>query len=197
MKAAYLLILLTASFFFNTCACACSQTPNKDTGINDFEKFCAQIIKNTENESIKDVDKFIDPKTGVYVLSKNGAYTIYNHHSDLGGKLYLGKCYLNDNSCTVRYTGFPEYDPGEEKWDGSGIFADTLNTYSPITEVVEFNEKALPDKKPDSFKQKIKQLEKGCIKVLFADIDVLVYVKQISGKWRIIVIDNASGDYGG
>lgn len=192
MKPIYLLCIFC---IFSTYGC--TQNSKTNAGRNDFEKFCIHVLNSYENEDIENANDLIDSETGVYTLSKNGAYTVYGHQDKFEkNRIYVGECFFNDKSYSIQYNKIPEYDPGEEKWKGNGIFIDTLNIYSPITKIVEFYENTMEEEKPASYKNKIKQIEKGCIKVLFADIDLLVYMKKINDKWCIIIVDEASNDYG-
>jgi hypothetical protein len=178
------------------------QTKTTET---DFRKVCSEVVNAFAKGNVKALNKYINPSTGVYVISRPGAIDMFVNQRKLDLKKSFDTKYpYKDTSAVkkhvIRYDVAPRYDCGELEWNKTGFIADSVSIYKRISDIIAFrmkNENAKFTEEEIAQKDKI---EKKIRKVVYTEIaknhGLVFYLSFIGKKWYLTVIDTTVGNCG-
>jgi len=167
-----------------------------------FKKTCYAITEAFAKKNAAAINKYVDPKTGVYVITRPGAIDAICHDTRLNVKntlpYYPYKDTLKVRKYPLKYAVSPRYDCGEEKWDKKGFIADTSTKHHRLTELMDFLSKNEMGVYPAEELKKAEELEGRSRKVVFTELakkhGLVFYLTYINKKWYLTLIDTVASD---
>lgn len=172
----------------------------------EFRKTCSEITNAFAKKSITALNKYINPHTGVFIISRPGAIDAFTHEKKLNGKKPFAIEYpYKDTSAVkkhlVKYGKAPKFNCRTMNWDQEGLVADSSAKFSRLSEIMNFREKNEGAKYSDEEKTQINTIEKHLRKIVFTEIahnrGLVFYMSYINGKWYLSIIDTAEGSCAG
>lgn len=144
------------------------------------------------------LSKYIDRKTGVYILNRIGVVDIYDHFKTLGfsDTTYPNAPFYNGVKLTsLNYAKLPTFDC--KKWTKTGTFVDTTRTDHLLSKIAKNLNKELKRKIPVKTINEFYNLENKSRRIVIADNnwnELIIYLSFISNKWVLTIIDKATCD---
>lgn len=167
----------------------------------DFRKLCSEVVNALAKKNMKAINKYINPKAGVFVIIRPGAIDDLVNYTKLDLKEPFPMKYPYKDSTVagqhiVKYEHAPRYDCGDMKWEKTGFVADT-NSQARISTIMDFRKLNEGLKYSQAEIAKKDLAEKRMRKVVFTHIakehGLVFYLSFIKGKWYLSVIDTTVG----
>lgn len=167
-----------------------------------FRKLCSEIANAFAKQSIKDINKYINPEIGIYIITRPGVMDNASHQKSLDEvKPFIIPYPYKDKSQIkkhkVVFGTSPRYDCGTEKWDKRGFIADSSTLYDRASAVYYMTGKYGGEKLAEEEMEKIKTLEKRSRKVVFTELKkgkgIVFHVTLMNGKWYLFLVDLVAG----
>jgi hypothetical protein len=171
----------------------------------EFSKTCSEIVNAFAKKNIAGLNKYSNTNTGVYIISRPGAVSVFTRIKKFDDKTFFALKYpYRDTTAikkhTITYASAPRFDCGDMKWDKMGFVADSSAGYKPITEIMDFREKYEHEKYTAEDVDKKNETEKRLRKVVYTHIaknhGLVFYMSFIQGKWYLSIIDITAGSCG-
>jgi hypothetical protein len=191
-------IIVTVILFMGTCL-GFGQNKKAET---EFRKLCSEVANAFARESMADVNKYINPDVGIFVITRPGAIDDVTNQKKMDEKNpFTIKYPYKDASAVkkhaVKYNEAPKFNCGTMKWNKAGFVADSVSHYNRITEIMEFRIKNENAKYSAEDISKKDLIEKKIRKVVFTEIaknhGLVFYMSLINGKWYLTVVDITEG----
>ncbi|RYE55747.1 MAG: hypothetical protein EOP48_09540 [Sphingobacteriales bacterium] len=140
------------------------------------------------------LNRWIDQKTGVYILSKYQQCGAYNHMENLG---FSAANFDNDSSLgasdfyTITFEIRPKYNCKEKRWQQCGIFVDSVKTDRLLSTTV-LNDRCMDSSYPFGFIRKVQKVEESSRRVVIANNkgkSFIFYLSYLEDKWQLTVVD--------
>ena len=141
--------------------------------------------------------KYIDKKTGVYILNIIGVFHTYEHFSALGfsDEGYPNAPFYDNVRLTpLKYSELPTFNC--TKWTKIGTFVDTTHTDHLLSKIAKDINKESKGKVPAKTINDFHKLENESRRVVVADNknELIIYLSYINDKWVLTIIDKATCD---
>ena len=145
------------------------------------------------------LSKYVDKKTGVYILNRIGVFDTYEHFSSIG---FSDTTYPNTpfydrvKLTTLKYSKLPTFDCGKEKWTKTGTFVDTTRTDHLLSKIAKDPNREFKNVSTKTFNEFYK-LENKSRRVVLADNnwnELIIYLSLINNKWVLTIIDKVTCD---
>jgi hypothetical protein len=168
----------------------------------EFRKLCSEIANAFAKENMVDVNKYINPDAGIFVIIRPGAIddVISQKKMDEKNPFAIKYPYKDASAVkkhTVKYGEAPKFNCGTMKWNKAGFIADSISHYNRITEIMDFRTKNENAKYSEENISKKDLIEKRMRKVTFTEITkkhgLVFYMSYINGKWYLTVVDITEG----
>lgn len=186
-SSAIIITIFSATLFFGQ--------PSKE---KDFVRTLKNVVTAFAKRDSAALSKYIDRKTGVYILNRIGVVDIYNHFTTLGfsDMTYPNAPFYNGVKLTsLKYAKLPTFDC--EKWTKTGTFVDTTRTDHLLSKIAKNLNKELKRKIPAKTINEFYNLENKSRRIVIADNnwnELIIYLSFISNKWVLTIIDKATCD---
>lgn len=170
------------------------QSSNENNFIRTLKNAATALAKR---DSVA-LSRYIDPKTGVYILHRIGVVDTYGHFATLGfgNTAYPQAPFYDDVKLTpLKYATLPTFDC--EKWTKTGTFVDTTRTDRLLSKIAKGLNKERKRKIPAETVNAFYNLENKSRRVVIADNnrnELIIYLSFISGKWVLTIIDKVTCD---
>jgi nucleoid DNA-binding protein len=163
-----------------------------------FQATLEQVVNALSQRDSVELSKYIDNKTGVYILNRIDEMDQFKHYPSLGfsDKTYPNTPFYDGVKLTpLQYAALPKYDC--EKWSATGSFVDTTQTHHQLSDIARQINSHFHFEVPRQKIVEFRALEKMSRKVVIADNnenDLVLYLSYIGGKWVLTIIDKVSTD---
>lgn len=177
----------------------CDQSNTKE---QQFKTSVQAIIAGlSEQDSLK-ISKFVDRKTGVYLLHRIGVFDTYHHAEtiDFSDSTYPQVLFTLSKGVTqarLEYSILPTFDCGKQIWSKKGLFVDTTKTDHLISEICIDRNKNRPDTISVKTIQFFYTLESKSRRIVLSeneDKELVFYLSYLNGKWYLTIIDTVTSD---
>ena len=171
----------------------------------EFRKLCSEIATAFAKKNSTAINKYINPETGVYVVTRPGAMDEFINQKKLDAKNpFKIKYPYSDTSAVkkhfVKYGAAPTFDCGSMKWNKNGFVADSSTKFNRISDIMNFRTKNEGAKYSKEEIEKINTAEKINRKIVFTLINkghgLVFYLTFLNGKWYLFLIDTVASDCG-
>jgi hypothetical protein len=171
------------------------QTPKEDA----FVKTVKQVILNLSKRDSSALSKFIDKKTGVYLLMTIGTKETYEHYSaiSLKGGYPDFSFYDKAKISAIKYAPLPSFNCETEKWAKKGLYVDTTKIDHKLSKTAKWDNKNFGDKIPVKTISYFENLETKSRRVVVAENngnELIFYLSYLNNKWVLTIIDQATCD---
>ena len=146
------------------------------------------------------LSKFIDKKTGVYILEVIGTKETWEHFSSIGfsDTSYPNYPFYDKVKLTkLKYASLPDFDCGTEKWSKAGLYVDTTRTDHKVSKMAKWRNKNYQDNVPEKTIRKFIDLETKSRRVVIGQNDgneLILYLSYLDNRWVLTIIDKATCD---
>ena len=164
----------------------------------EFVRTVKEVVTALSNRDSVILSKYIDRKTGVYILNRIGVLDTYMHYVTLGfsDTTYPNTPFYDNVKLTaVTYSNLPTFDC--EKWTKTGTFVDTTRTDHLLSKIAKDLNKGRKRKIPAKTITEFYNLENKGRRIDIADNnwnELIIYLSFISNRWVLIIIDKATCD---
>ena len=163
------------------------------TAVND-------IVSKIISKDSAGLARYIDQKTGIYLLYAVGVQDTYSHYTTIGFKdssyprILFSSTGLS-RSLPLKYGRLPEY--AREKWNKKGAFADTMLTHQLLTKTAlsmkrnEICEISQPEM------SEMTEVEARSRRVVIVENDyryLCIHLMYVDNKWVLTIFDALTGD---
>jgi hypothetical protein len=144
--------------------------------------------------------KYIDKKTGVYILNRIGLFDTYKHFATLGfsDTTYPNAPFYDNVKLTaLKYSKLPTFNCGIEKWTKTGTFVDTIRIDHLISKIAKNKNKELKGRISIKAIKEFDNLESKSRRIVIADNsgnELIIYLSFINNRWELTIIDKATCD---
>ena len=172
----------------------------------EFKKTCSEIANAFAKKNIAAINKYINPQTGVYIITRPGAIDAFTNERKLDAKNPIKPMYPYKDTSSVKkhvikYGEAPKYNCGTMEWDQEGFVADSSTKYKRLSGIMDFRMKNEGAKYTPEDVAKKDNVEKQMRKVVYTEIakhhGLVFYMSFIKGKWNLTIIDTVEGSCAG
>ncbi|MGZ8549787.1 MAG: hypothetical protein ACXWV2_03955 [Chitinophagaceae bacterium] len=165
----------------------------------DFALTLRNVVMALSQRDSLSLSKYIDRKTGVYILNRIGVYDTFEHLAAIG---FSDTTYPNTpfydkvKLSTIKYSKLPAYDCKTEKWTKTGTFVDTSRIDHLLSKIARDPNREFK-KVPAPTINEIYNLENKSRRVVIADNnwnELIIYLSYINNKWILTIIDKVTCD---
>jgi len=187
-------LIIIATFF---CATLSFGQTSKE---QDFVNAVKQIVTKLSSRDSVELSKYINKKTGIYVLYVNGVRQTYLHSTTLGfsDTTFPNVPFFDNVKFTsIKYAKLPNYNCDNSKWSKTGTFVDTTKTDHLLSKTAKWLDKNFGEKISTKTISKFISLESISRRIIITDNkhnDLIFYLSYIDNKWRLTIIDKATCD---
>jgi hypothetical protein len=172
------------------------------TSESAFKKECVAIVTAFAKQDLAALNKYIDKRTGVYIITRPGAIDALNHFDSLDNKAFASYPYKDvkvAKGLTPKFGAAPKYNCGDEKWNKKGFLADTTHS-TRMSELMDFLGKNGMGNFSEAELTQVKTLESKSRKVVYTELakkhGIVFHLTFINKKWRLTLIDAVASDCG-
>lgn len=175
-----------------------SQSFSQSSKEQDFTNTVKEVVSALSKRDSVRLSKYINKKTGVYILYRIGVRDSYSNYTTLGfsDSTYPNMPFYDDVKLTrLQYAKLPAYDC--EKWSKTGTFVDTTRTDHFFYNAAKKQTEYADDKIPDAEIKKFYALESISRRVVIAAAEgneLIFYLSYMNGKWWLTIIDKLTCD---
>lgn len=186
------LLIVTVSFFSS------SLSFGQAVKERAFSSTLAKVVTALSNRDSVSLSRYIDKKTGVYILNRLGIMDSYSHYGALGfsDTTYPNvPFYDNVRLTTLKYEKLPTFDC--EKWTKTGTFVDTTRTDHLLSKIAKNINKEIKGQVSLRKIHEFQKLENKSRRIVIADnegAELIIYLSYINKKWALTIIDKVTCD---
>jgi hypothetical protein len=165
----------------------------------DFVWTLKKIVTALSKRDSVTLSKYVDKKTGVYILNRIGVVDTYKHFATLGfsDTTYPNVPFYNDVQLTsLKYSRLPSFDC--KKWTETGTFVDTIQTDHLLSKTAKnINKEIKKGKVPAKTINEFYELENRSRRIVIAENngnELIIYLSFINYRWVLTIIDKATCD---
>jgi len=193
--------IATAVLAIATCL-AFGQDKKSET---EFKKTCVALADAFTKKNVAEINKYINPKTGVFIISRPGAMDVFTNEKKLDAKNPFAFPYpysdtIHLKKYPLKYDSAPKYDCGTEKWNKNGFVADSSTKFNRISDIMGFRIKYEEANYSKEEISKINAAEKINRKIVFTEIakkhGLVFYLSFLNGKWYLTIVDTVASNCG-
>lgn len=166
-----------------------------------FEKAVKDIVLALKKKNNTALKKYVDAKTGFYLLYRNGVFDQYMQMKTINlrgqGFPEAAVHYEGATGIKLYYARMPEFDCETDSWSKNGAFADSSGKLKQLSQtaknLVKYEVKEISKKEIKA----LEVFEKGNWKVIVADKNgqsFVFYLKYKNNRWYISIIDTVTTD---
>jgi hypothetical protein len=174
----------------------------QDAKEEQFRTTLNDIVTKIIKKDSAGLARYVDKKTGIYLLYRIGVQDTYSHYATIGFKdssyprILFSATELSRN-LPVKYGRLPEWVP--EKWTKKGAFTDTLLRHQLLTETAlsmkrnEICEISQPELRA------LTEVEAKSRRVVIVENDsryLCICLMYLNKKWVLTIFDALTGDGG-
>jgi hypothetical protein len=172
------------------------QNPKEDAFIKTVREVMIKLAKRDSTG----LSKYLDKKTGVYILEVIGTKETWEHFPTIG---FSDSTYPNYpfydkvKFSTIKYASLPTFDCGTERWTKTGLYVDTTKIDHTVSKIAKWRNKNYQDNIPTKTISEFIDLEAKSRRVVVAynnSNELIFYLSYINNKWVLSVIDKATCD---
>ncbi len=190
-------LCLAAMLLFNLCIAQSKKQL-------DFEKAVKEIVTAFNKDDDKALNKYIDPKTNIYLLYRLGVFDRHYKYAKIDFKdttypMMFLKTKMKFTKLT--YSQLPTYSCDTEKWTKAGLYVDTTKVFYTLSTVcknlnssVYLGEKGIPQKEIAFYKKLEQQTRRIVCITKSNNEDLIFHLFYKNGKWYIWIIDKVTSD---
>jgi hypothetical protein len=170
----------------------------QSTKESSFISAAKTIVERLTHRDSAGLSKFIDKKTGVYIVYSIGIRGTYKHFATIGfsdSTSLTALLYPRIVISKMNYSSLPTYDC--IKWSKTGTFVDTLHTDHLLSKTAKrlnlYNKANISQKQIEA----LQALEGVSRRVVIADNhgkELIFYLGFINNKWVLTIIDKLTTD---
>lgn len=163
------------------------------TALNDI------VAKIISKDSVG-LTRYVDKKTGIYLVYRVGLQDTYSHHTTIGFKdssyprILYSLTGLTRN-LPLKYGRLPEYAQG--KWNKKGAYTDTKLKHQLLTETaLSMKRNEICEISQPELRQ-LTEVEAKSRRVVIVENDdryLCIYLMYINNKWVLTIFDALTGD---
>jgi hypothetical protein len=145
------------------------------------------------------LSKYIDRRTGVFILNRIGVFDTYEHFATLGFRdttYPYAPFYDNVKLTPLNYSTLPKFNCGTEKWTKSGTFVDTTRIDHLLSKIAKDPNRPFKKVSTKTINELYK-LENKSRRVVIAENnwnELILYLSYVNNKWVLTIIDKATTD---
>jgi hypothetical protein len=170
----------------------------------DFEKAVKEIVTAFNKDDDHTLNKYIDPKTKIYLLYRLGIFDRHYKYDKINFKdtsypMMFLKTKMKFTKLT--YDKLPTYSCDKEKWTKAGLFVDTTKIYYTLSTIcknlnssVYKDEKGISQKEIAYYKKLEQQSRRIVCTIKSNNEDLIFHLLYKNGKWYIWIIDKVASD---
>ena len=164
----------------------------------DFLWTLKNVVTALSSRDSLTLSRYIDQKTGVYILNRIGVVDTYEHFVTLGfsDTTYPNVPFYDDVKLTaLKYSKLPTFDC--EKWTKTGTFVDTTRTDHLLSIIAKNLNKEFKGRVPTKKINEFYNLENKSRRIVIAANnwnELIIYLSFINNKWVLTIIDKATCD---
>jgi hypothetical protein len=166
----------------------------------DFAWTIKKVVAALSKRDSVTLSRYIDKRSGVYILNRIGCFDTYKHQATLGfsDTTYPNApLYDNVKPTTLKYSRLPTFDCENEKWTKTGTFVDTAQTDHLLSKIAKGLNKESQGKVSAKKINEFYALENKSRRIVIADNnggELIIYLSFINNKWVLTIIDKATCD---
>jgi len=163
----------------------------------DFVLTLKKIVTALSSRDSVILSRFIDKKTGVFILNRIGIFNTYEHFATLGfsDTTYPNAPFYDYVKFTpLKYSTLPKFNC--EKWTKTGTFVDTTRIDHLLSKIAKDPNREFK-KVPTKTINELYKLENKSRRVVIADKnwnELIIYLSFINNKWVLTIIDKVTCD---
>jgi hypothetical protein len=187
-------LIIIAAFFYGTLSFG--QTSKEQ----DFVNAVKQIVTKLSSRDSAGLSKYIDKKTGIYILYATGVRQTYLHSTTIGfsDTTFPNVPFFDDvKFSSIKYAKLPNYNCDNSKWSKTGAFVDTNKTDHLLSKSAKWLNKNFGERITTKTISKFISLESISRRIVVTDNkqnDLIFYLSYINNKWWLTIIDKATCD---
>jgi len=173
---------------------------SQDAKEEQFRTALSDIVTKIIRKDSVGLARYVDKKTGIYLIYRIGIQDTYSHYTSIGFKdssyprVLFSSTDLTRN-LPLKYGRLPEYADG--KWNKKGAYTDTKLKHQLLTETAlsmkrnEICEISQPELRA------LTEVEAKSRRVVIVENDfryLCVYLMYIDNKWVLTIFDALTGD---
>ena len=164
----------------------------------DFVWTLKKVVTALSNRDSGTLSKYIDKKTGVYILGRIGIIDNYGHFPAIGfsDSAYPNAPFYDKVKLTpLRYSKLPTFDC--VKWTKTGTFVDTTQIDHLLSKIAKGLNKEIKRTVPENKINEYYDLENRSRRIIIANNngnELIIYLSFIKNKWVLTIIDKATCD---
>jgi hypothetical protein len=157
------------------------------------------ILKLSKQDSAC-ITKYIDARTGVYILYRIGIRDMYVNYKTFDfsnqptpDSPFYGKAEYT----TLKYETLPKFDCGNRTWSDTGTFVDTTITDHLLSKTAKWLVKNFDEeisKKTIAYFMALEQNSRRIIVAKNNESEVIFYLTYFNNKWYLTIIDKLTTD---
>ena len=157
------------------------------TGINDFLLVWEKFVKEFNSKNINELEEFINPETGFFVISNPGVYVVPELMNNFS-RFFDNYPYLTNLQPNSEFGDLPYFSCEENSWNYEGCYWNSARynitaTYDFLIEVELFTDL------PEAYDIAV-VVEKYCNIVVYdTNVSAGFYFGKVNDKWEIFCID--------
>ena len=191
-------LLLVLTFCVTMISCNTAKQNGNDTYVS-FTSFWVNFIMEFNEEKTHEINKHINPKYGLFVITNPGAYSVVCHFDSFNdfaikrGEFSIDYLKILNVDCDLRDGKRPYYDC-EKGWDKEGCFLEE----SPEFKIFEYYKTMIEYQLADSNIVKdemiLSKKSDSIITHLVYDTEATVgfYFGKIDNRWYLLCIDKVT-----
>ncbi len=167
---------------------------------NSFRNTLNDVVRKLAARDSAGLSKYIDQKTGVYILNKIGVQPWYHRFPAIGFKdsVYPKAPYYDGiKTTTLIYSRVPDFDCTTHKWSKTGTFVDTSNIDHLLTmtalEMKRNGHGSLSQEELTTMTT-LESISRRVVISAAGGKDLVIYLSYINNKWLLTIIDKLTAD---
>ncbi|WP_336518277.1 hypothetical protein [Pollutibacter soli] len=192
----YAILIIGCSLFLSP---VCSEQMTKEQA---FIATVKQVVDAFSRQDSSALVKFIDPKTGVFLLHRIGVTDTYSHYSTIGfsDSNYPNVLFRYSKSVqfsTIKYAKLPSWSCEGESWSKTGLFVDTTKTDHIVSKICGQQNKSVSETHSGKTINYFYDLENKSRRIVLVDSgkrELVFYLSYLSGEWFLTIVDISSSD---
>lgn len=166
----------------------------------EFRRLCSEVANAFAKNNMADVNKYINPEAGIYIIGRFGALDAITHEPKLDEKKPFEVNYKDASAVKkhkISYGVVPKFSCGDMKWNKLAFIADTATKYRRLSDIMHFrvtNEGKTYTAAQIEAKDAV---ERNIRKVVYSSIakkrGLVFYMSFLNGKWYLTVVDTTEG----
>ena len=151
-----------------------------------------EILELIFSKEYTEINKYIHPENGIYVLGNPGAFTIATKNTSFEEIIESDEWIASQKiDCAIKYEALPEVECDKlNGWSKQGCFSDDVKNFNKISAAANYSVMAKEYRISGQDIKEVKNIESTVsLGVILTADGMSFYFSLIDGKWYITVLD--------